>query len=247
MGAGKSWSDEFDIKISPHPNPLSRFFLWEREGTIERFFMSVKFISSNSNPILIDMPLPIRTSRLLIRSVIAGDGLAIRDMYAESWDELSKWVDWTIYGLDSVEELELHCRQNQAKFILREKFVFCVFEQATEKMIATCNVTCSDWDFRTFEIGYLVRTSECNKGYATEIANALARYVFLVLGAQRVELKAITENSASRKVIEKCGFTLECIKKADLHLPNGNIAGHAEYVCYDVADLSDLKVSWGNE
>lgn len=56
MGVGKSWSDEFDIKISPHPNPLSRFFLWEREGTIERFLnVAIKLITSPSNPVIKDL------------------------------------------------------------------------------------------------------------------------------------------------------------------------------------------------
>ena len=46
------------------------------------------------NPVLIDVPMPIRTPRLLIRPKQVGDGARTSAAVAETWDELHKWMGW---------------------------------------------------------------------------------------------------------------------------------------------------------
>ena len=46
------------------------------------------------NPVLIDVPMPIRTPRLLIRPKQVGDGASTFAAVAETWDELHKWMRW---------------------------------------------------------------------------------------------------------------------------------------------------------
>ena len=47
------------------------------------------------------------------------------------------------------------------------------------------------------------------KGYTTEAVNLLVRYLFGRLKVNRIRLIIHPENCASRRVAEKCGFTLE--------------------------------------
>ncbi len=46
------------------------------------------------NPILIDLPMPITTSRLLIRPPQLGDGIAVNAAILESYDVLYEFMDW---------------------------------------------------------------------------------------------------------------------------------------------------------
>jgi hypothetical protein len=46
------------------------------------------------NPVLIDMPMPIMTPRLMIRPVMPGDGAPIHEAKMESWDQLRLWMPW---------------------------------------------------------------------------------------------------------------------------------------------------------
>jgi len=46
------------------------------------------------NPVLIDVPMPIRTPRLLIRPKQVGDGASTSAAVAETWDELHMWMRW---------------------------------------------------------------------------------------------------------------------------------------------------------
>jgi RimJ/RimL family protein N-acetyltransferase len=63
-------------------------------------------------------------------------------------------------------------------------------------------------DLTNIELGYRLRRSSWNKGYATEGSCALVSMGFTGLGVERVFALAMTVNTASRGVLEKCGLTL---------------------------------------
>jgi RimJ/RimL family protein N-acetyltransferase len=63
-------------------------------------------------------------------------------------------------------------------------------------------------DVTNMELGYRLRRSAWNKGYATEGAHALIGMGFTDLGAERVFGHTMAVNAASRYVMEKCGMTL---------------------------------------
>ena len=48
----------------------------------------------SDKPVLNDVPMPIRTPRLLIRPRQEGDGEFTLVAIRESWDELHKWMSW---------------------------------------------------------------------------------------------------------------------------------------------------------
>jgi RimJ/RimL family protein N-acetyltransferase len=65
-----------------------------------------------------------------------------------------------------------------------------------------------DSDITNIDLGYRLRRSAWNKGYATEGSRALIDRGFTELGVERVFAHTMTLNAASRHVLEKCGLTL---------------------------------------
>jgi RimJ/RimL family protein N-acetyltransferase len=63
-------------------------------------------------------------------------------------------------------------------------------------------------DLTNVDLGYRLRRSVWNKGYATEGSRALIDMGFTGLGVERVFAHTMTVNAASRRVMEKCGMTL---------------------------------------
>lgn len=63
-------------------------------------------------------------------------------------------------------------------------------------------------DVTNIDLGYRLRRSAWNKGYATEGSRALIRMGFTELGVKRVFAHTLTVNKASRRVMEKCGLTV---------------------------------------
>lgn len=65
-----------------------------------------------------------------------------------------------------------------------------------------------DHDITDVELGYRLRRSTWNKGYATEGSRALISMGFTDLGVERVFAHTMTVNTASRRVMEKCGLAV---------------------------------------
>jgi hypothetical protein len=73
------------------------------------------------SPVLIDIPMPIRTPRLLIRPKQVGDGAITSAAVAETWDELHRWIRWAEKHEEfTAESMEIRNRHVMATFILRE-------------------------------------------------------------------------------------------------------------------------------
>ena len=65
-------------------------------------------------------------------------------------------------------------------------------------------------DVPDFELGYrLYDAADRGKGYTTEAVSLLVRYLFENGFMNRMRLTIHSDNVASRRVAEKCGFTLE--------------------------------------
>jgi RimJ/RimL family protein N-acetyltransferase len=63
-------------------------------------------------------------------------------------------------------------------------------------------------DITNIELGYRLRRSSWNKGYATEGSRALVSVGFTDLDVERVFALTMAINTGSRRVLEKCGLTL---------------------------------------
>jgi ribosomal-protein-alanine N-acetyltransferase len=64
------------------------------------------------------------------------------------------------------------------------------------------------WD--AFELSYQLYDDRfAGKGYTSEAVQLLVDYVFGAKKQQRIQLVIVPGNAASRRVAEKCGFTLE--------------------------------------
>ena len=56
------------------------------------------------------------------------------------------------------------------------------------------------------EIGYGIRDDYQGQGYATEAVNAAVEWALQQSGVTRVEAETEPDNTASQRVLEKCGF-----------------------------------------
>jgi RimJ/RimL family protein N-acetyltransferase len=199
--------------------------------------------NENTDPVLLDIPMPIRTPRLLLRPPQAGDGAMMHEAKKETRDILSRWMLWAKEDADE-NECEAIVRKAHASFILRTDMMIFGFEKVSGEFLLSCGLHRLDWNIRRFEIGYWVRKNVQGQGYATECANALTRYAFEVLNANAVSIEVAEGNDASMAVVEKLGFEKEGIKKKSNMLPSGEIVDHHLWSCTRTDILPSLTVNW---
>jgi RimJ/RimL family protein N-acetyltransferase len=197
------------------------------------------------NPILLDVPMPIQTPRLILRPKQSGDGETASAAVAETWDDLRRWMSWAEdLGDFSIEKMETHARQAMARLILREDIQMVGIEKATGAQVITCGLHRFDWQGPLCEIGYWVRKSAQGRGFATEAANALVRYAFGALRMKRITLTCASENIASKRVAERLNFLFEGLQKQAEVLPGRTAADRLSFARFDIDDLPELEVRW---
>ncbi len=64
------------------------------------------------------------------------------------------------------------------------------------------------------ELGYVVSDKYWNKGYMTEALKKILQFGFETMNLQRIEARCFVENTASERVMKKCGMKLEGILRS---------------------------------
>jgi hypothetical protein len=86
------------------------------------------------NPILIDLPETIETSRLYLKKPTAGYGQDLHEAILDGYDDYIKWLAWPP-TLPSIESVEIDCRKHHAEFILRDCIRYIAIEKTTNRVI----------------------------------------------------------------------------------------------------------------
>jgi RimJ/RimL family protein N-acetyltransferase len=197
------------------------------------------------DPISIDVPMPIRTPRLLIRPKQPGDGAITSAAVSETWDQLHKWMHWAENRDEfTPEAMEIRCGRVMASFLLREGIELIGVEAQTGAVVIWCGLHDIDWQNRQCETGFWVRKSAQGQGFATEATNALVRYAFGALAMRRIGITHSGGNEPSRRIVEKLGFAFEGIERGANVLPGGKHADRYCYVRFDTVGLPELDVKW---
>lgn len=161
-----------------------------------------------SPPILRDFPDSFETERLLIRSLMPGDGPELNAAVNESLEELRPWMPW-VGNHKTVEGSEESVRRARVAFLERSDLMLLLFPKGTGKIVGSSGLHRIDWGVPKFEIGYWCRTPFTGRGYVTEAVLGIGRFAFDHLGARRVEVRCDSRNTRSRRVAERAGFRLE--------------------------------------
>lgn len=186
------------------------------------------------DPLLIEVPTELRTARLLLRPFRPGDGAVLHEALAETLPALREflWFLPWVAEAPTAASAEARCRRCAANFIARTDLPYLAFELATGRLVASVGLHRTEWQLPKTEVGYWVRSSATGQGYAAEGVNALVGWALDAaggLGAQRVELVTDSDNSASRRVAERCGFTLEGTLRNTMRAPDGSLRSSCLY------------------
>ena len=81
---------------------------------------------------------------------------------------------------------------------------------------------------KTAELGYFIGEPWWNRGITTRAVNLICDYGFRELDVIKIFSGVFSFNTASQRVLEKCGFTLEAILKSAV-IKNGEICDEYRY------------------
>jgi RimJ/RimL family protein N-acetyltransferase len=175
------------------------------------------------------LPLPRETERLILRTPLATDAVAIQEAIEESFADLHVWMDWAT-TLQSLEVTEANQRRHQANYEAAEDFTVSAFRKDSGRYVLGAGLHPRNWKVPSFEIGYWCRTSMQGNGYVTEVVKDLTAAAFRDMAAGRVEIRCDSRNQRSRRVAERAGFRLEAILRSHDRANDGSMRDTTIYV-----------------
>ncbi|WP_060536616.1 GNAT family N-acetyltransferase [Paenibacillus bovis] len=123
-------------------------------------------------------------------------------------------------------------------------YLFGIFITAQQELIGTVSLSHIVRGVGQFaEIGYSLSHLLQGQGYMTAAVKLVLEYAFRSLGLHRIQAGIIPHNTASRRVVEKCGFQAEGIARQLVKI-NGEWEDHQIYAIL-ASDLEeDSSISY---
>ena len=143
------------------------------------------------------------TDNLGIRKFEYDDAQCLYENHME--EEVKKWIPNESYA--DIEET-----QEAIKFYVdcvnkrHLPFVLAVELKATNELIGDTGVNEVEGNSNEVEIGYGICKKYCGKGYATELVNAMTKFVVETFGITILYGRVMKGNIASLRVLEKNGY-----------------------------------------
>ena len=146
------------------------------------------------------------TPRLLLRDFAADDWPAVLAYQRDP--RYLRLYEWEDRAEEDVRAFVNRFVEQQAPRP-RTRYQLAITRRDDGRLIGNAGIRLNGVDSHAAEIGYELAPDEWGRGYATEAARAILRFGFAELGLHRVGAWTVADNTASARVLEKLGMTLE--------------------------------------
>lgn len=136
----------------------------------------------------------------------------------ESLPELRAFMPWAHFPITREGQYAVIARF-QSDYWAGREYVFGLFDEAGEVIGGAGLHPRTALNPRALEIGYWCRSSRAGQGWATLASRLLLALAFEHLGSDRVQIMHDEANTASRRIVEKCGFVFEGILRNAMASP----------------------------
>lgn len=128
------------------------------------------------------------------------------DLTVQNREHLRSFLPW-VPRMQAVSQTESFIKMGLEQFARHDGFQAGIFLRGD--LIGMTGLHYIRWDTLRTELGYWLSESAQGQGMATRTVRALCRYSFDELKLNRVEVRCAVQNTRSRRVPERLGFTQE--------------------------------------
>ena len=151
-------------------------------------------------------PLSIETARLRLREFVPDDWRAVQAYQSDP--RHLRYYEWTERSETDVRAFVQMFLDYQTESP-RRRFQMALTLKSSGELIGNCGIRINNPEMREANIGYEVDSRYWGNGYATEAARAILAFGFDTLRMHRIWAWCVAANSASARVLERIGMTLE--------------------------------------
>lgn len=162
---------------------------------------------------------------IVAQSLQTSDAQAVHESIISSRVHLDRWLRWSS-SLRTQTDVQEFIARFESMEALGDGFHLGIWDNRTLAGGVVC------WyinrENQNAEVGYWLCSNFTGKGLATRAAQAVVEYLFDVENLHRVEMQCGVENFASRAVAERCGLSMEGIRR-ESHWITDRFVDHVVY------------------
>ncbi|MEH7514672.1 GNAT family protein [Gottfriedia acidiceleris] len=150
---------------------------------------------------------------LQLKLLTLQDAVELYKLTINSMEHLKEWLP-LIANNQKLEDTENFINSTMKQFVENNGFQAGIWSNA--KLVGVIGFHKIDWSNRSTSIGYWLGKGFEGSGIMTKACHAFVNYALTDLSLNRVEIRAVVENSKSRAIPERLGFFQEGrIRKAE--------------------------------
>jgi RimJ/RimL family protein N-acetyltransferase len=172
----------------------------------------------------------IATSRLILREFVSADWVAVHD-YANDF-QVCQYMEWGPNTVGQSKDFVQKAIYN-SKEKSRRNYELAITQRAAPRLALGAISLLLDLEREPAHQGWIGYVLDCRhwcKGITTEAAMALIDFAFGSLGLQRVAAACDPNNTASFKVMEKCGMQREGLLRQNKYVKGS----WRDTLCYSI-------------
>ena len=146
----------------------------------------------------------------VLRSLLPGDGPALREASLASYEHLRPWMPWATRE-QTEAEAERYVRSCRGRWLLAEDFAIAIFSSDEHTVLGGCGFHLREGRLatRSVELGMWIRASHAGAGLGTRVLTSLLAWGFEEWPWLRQSWRCDASNLASVRAAEKAGMTRE--------------------------------------
>lgn len=164
--------------------------------------------------------LTVSTPRLHVRPLVASDAPAVGEVFADK--QTQRWLPLPP-EFGRIEALAWCTEMAEERRDSGNGDHYGIVRREDEQLIGCLWTKRTDWGSRVTEVSYALVPDARGFGMAAEAVDALAIALILEHGFARVEVRVAPGNTASRRVVEKAGFSYEGLLRNAGQVPSGRV------------------------
>ncbi|EGU40957.1 GNAT family N-acetyltransferase [Vibrio splendidus] len=152
----------------------------------------------------------LETARTQIEAMGKQHAAVLLQYHLENRCHLAPWSPMRDEQFYTLEYWEDFCHASEALFESGKEIKFVAIDKETREVVGVCSYTAiARGVFQACFLGYHMAQKYEGKGFMTEILEVTLRYMFDVVGLNRIMATYMPRNKASEKVLFKLGFEKE--------------------------------------
>lgn len=188
----------------------------------------------------------IETDRLVIRCWDPADAALMDEAVGRSRESLVPWLPWAAKERKHAETVAT-LRRFRSNFDRDDDYVYAILDPDEVEVVGGTGLHRRVGP-DGLEIGYWIDVRHQGRGLATEATRALVKTGFELFDIVRIDIRCDEHNAASRRVVEKVGFTYEGTLRSRMRDAEGKARNHRAYSMlreeYERSTIRQAQVRW---